>query len=132
MSVKFSSLHLWQTWQFGWIAELSRHVHSIYKFLSSIRCLYLAFIIYRKKFLIQGTLCSSSCGCYVENDIILSFLLFSKRRFCNIIQYCAVAPGRKPIRILNGKLASYKNILKINPLQFYFQLVTCDDWGKYC
>jgi hypothetical protein len=43
MSVKFGNLHLWQTWQFGWIAEHSKHVHSNYKFLSSIRGLYLAF-----------------------------------------------------------------------------------------
>jgi hypothetical protein len=56
----------------------------------------------------------------VEHDIllVLSFLLFSKRHFCNIIQYSAIAPGRKPLRTLNGKLASYKNILKINPLHF--------------
>jgi hypothetical protein len=41
-----------------------------------------------------------------------------------MIEYSAVAPGRKPLRILYGKLSSYKNILKINPLHFYFQLAT--------
>ena len=66
-----------------------------------------------------------------HTNIKLIFLLFSKRLICNIIQYSAVAPGRKPLRILNGKMVSYKNILKINLLHFYFQLVTCDDWGKY-
>ena len=43
-SVKFGNLHLWQTWQFGWIVELSTYLHSNYKFLSSIRGLYLILI----------------------------------------------------------------------------------------
>jgi hypothetical protein len=66
----------------------------------------------------------SLCGCYVEHNVIILLLLFSKRHFYNIIQYSAVASGRKPLRIHNGKLTSYKNIFKINPLHFYLKLAT--------